>query len=765
MIPLSSGEDRPYPWITLIGPMIPPDTTVDWTKKGRNYDLLMARYYASKVSNTRIDWFRLQYAINSAFARGAWGMNEDRITFLKDGPKDTTRKELSMPIIQPMVLRLCGQASAISISAKATAVTQYATSRREMDQNRAAAYAIAAQVGPNTKQWVQNTTGYGTDPFQNRMWSEKNYTDKETQVANSIMTMQERHNNYAGIRSGYANVLSCSGLFSMECIREGMELNWRWIHPYDIAWDTNTPRPDLNGEFVITVPFQTVGQIASRYAARKDVVQQLTEYASIVGGNVNAGMPNGQYRVMTVYYKDKQWTKMGYVMENGAPKLVALDIPDVKTMEVKYTSEQVIPPPPGVDTEGWSGNTHSSFIQVTRYCTFIPWEYTAAGNPQQGNPWSEQRMKAGDTMDLVLESGVCELQDINPERPSRVGFPIKLHTVQYLDGYVIAPITAAVAPQRVMNQVVSDLVWRMSKAGNMSTIFDSRALANSNMTIEEINYAQKEGNAYELDGSMSPGGIAGAVTTKDTSLPQSFYQLWNVPQMIDQIAQKGTGLPDSTMGQSSGQNQLVGTTQLLLQQSNTMMQPFTNCWVEGFRQVHQYDVQAGKGFFVKYPWILAELTGDEGVATVMQSMSMQLEQFRADIEASLDSTAVKAAADEMLLKFYELKLVDASTVASLGGRSYPEDVWNGARTSTAMAAEAAAAQAEAQQKQAALAGLTAEAKDLQRRQDDAYAQAWDLMGKQIGADQKAYQPFVQGAADAMFAPQQGTAAPAATPGT
>lgn len=765
MIPILSAntaDDRGYPWIAITGPITPPDPTVPWNKKDKDYDNRMARYHASKVNNTYVDWFRIQYGVNSRFARGAWGVDEDRITFLKDGMKDTTRKEMSIPIVQPFVLRLCGQAASLGISAKAIAITPYATTKKETAMNKAVAYALAAQQGDYAKKMIEATTGFGPDEFQNKVYAEKTYVDKRAQVANMVMTMQEVQNDYTQMRNTWATSVACSGFFGAHCIREGMELNWYPIHPYDFAWDTNTNRGDLCGEYMIHAPFVSIPALARRYSADKELVKRIYQYGTMQGGGARNNWPQGQPRIQTVYWRDPQFTKVGYVLEGDRPKLVVLDEPD-SYGNVKYTESMCIDPPVSSDTADWKGKTKSTFIEVIRYCTYLPFEYTPAA--REGiETWSEENPKI---QDLVLEHGVCDLQNVDPERPGRVGFPIIASTVQYLDGFIIAPITAAIAPQRVANQVVSDLVWRMSKAGNNSTVFDSRALAGSRMSMEDINYAQKEGNAYELDGSMA-GGLNNAVRNSDTSLPQSFYQMWSVPTMITQIAQNGVGIQDATLGQSQGQKQLVGTTQLLLQQSNTMMQPFMQCWTLAFKQIHQFDAQAGTKFFARNPWMLAEKVGDQGVQAVLQDPTFNLEQFRVAIEPSIDAAGMKAATDEMIKQFYQLQIFDGTTASNLGGRSFgPDDVWAGARTYWAAKQEAATEQAMQQQKANQAAVLSQQAQALTDRQDQTYADAVRLFGQQMGAEQKAYQPFAQRAAEATIpVPSESTGTPAAgTPGT
>jgi protein-disulfide isomerase len=67
----------------------------------------------------------------------------------------------------------------------------------------------------------------------------------------------------------------------------------------------------------------------------------------------------------------------------------------------------------------------------------------------------------------------------------------------------------------------------------------------------------------------------------------------------------------------------VGTLQLQLQQAGVMQQPFSKAVASLIRQVHQHGAQVGKEHYATFPWILSQMSGDEGMEAIIASKEMQ----------------------------------------------------------------------------------------------------------------------------------------------
>ena len=725
-------------WIAL-GSVEMPDPSISWDKKDKKYFNDKARNFAARTNGPRIDWFRLQYATNSAFSRGEWGDQEDRQTYMKDGAKQSTKVELSIPLAHPMVMRFVGQAASISISAEAKSVTQYAFHREEAVKYRAIAKAIAAQQGSFVGNATTAASGFGQDEDMAATDAVRSFVDPYKKAVNSILTMQERINDYEYLRTANANIIACSGLFAMHCTREGMRLKWEFMHPYDTAYDTEANRPDMqDGEYAIHFPSVDAGRLSAEYPDQKDLLSAMARQATAnaTEGAQRNGWPDGRCRKMTVYWREPVWCKRGYVLKDGKPTLVILDMADPDTGEIGYTQADCITPPKNRFTEDWGDkNYHMGFVERICFCTFVPFEYTPYAVD------TSKKYNGKDCADIVLDYGMYDLQEQLCDEPTKAGLPIKFAAVEYIDGYVMAPMTFAISPQRIINQVASSLVHRMNKAGGQFTWVNPYALPDG-VDSSDVTFAAKDGETVELDPG-AVGGAQNAVGVIDTGLTNGFYQAWGIIPQIQQIAQAATGIFDSTMGKATGSGQLVGTTELLLQQSNTMMQPFTKCYESGFKQVHQFDVQAGKIFWERHAWALEEQVGEEGLAAIMESKEMSMERFRVFVEITVNSSQLMAATDTMITEFFKLGWLDDVAATKLGGRSYPADVWEASRVFTTQKVKALQAKAEADAKAQQAAMLADQGAEVQRRIDDTYKQGMDLMREQMAGEQKAYQPVAQ----------------------
>src|SRR5690606_34950479 len=126
--------------------------------------------------------------------------------------------------------------------------------------------------------------------------------------------------------------------------------------------------------------------------------------------------------------------------------------------------------------------------------------------------------------DLVLAGGKVFPQEVNPDDTYGKGFPIKMTSWMRIAGHPVAPITAARSPQRFMNQLTTDLIWRLRNSGGKSVIIDTDAMAGSTMDEAEINIALKEGKPINLKSAIT-GGLANAVRDFDSSPGPGFYNL------------------------------------------------------------------------------------------------------------------------------------------------------------------------------------------------------------------------------------------------
>jgi hypothetical protein len=325
----------------------------------------------------------------------------------------------------------------------------------------------------------------------------------------------------------------------------------------------------------------------------------------------------------------------------------------------------------------------------------------------------------------------------------------------------VAPITAAIDPQRWMNQITSDLAWRMRKAGGKGVALEKSAVAGGGMDEDEINLAMKEGDPITLDGSAF-GGVNNAIREYDNSPGAGFYNMMGQLPVVKSIAESALGLDEANFGGNQG-DQLVGTLQLQLQQAAVMQRPLYGAVVDHCRQEYQFIAQACKQFYAQRPWLLKRMTGDEGMAALIESKDMMLEQFRVKVDMVADNAQLRVMTDQQVIpSLMQLGMLDPITAASLMGRSIPQDAYEAARIYTKQAAAAQEAAAQQQAMQAEAQAVAADAQMIEQDKAQLSKEQTDAELKMAQINQKLQQPEQQALSE-WLKPQENPATPQASP--
>jgi hypothetical protein len=294
----------------------------------------------------------------------------------------------------------------------------------------------------------------------------------------------------------------------------------------------------------------------------------------------------------------------------------------------------------------------------------------------------------------------------------------------------VAPLTAVRDPQRWMNQITSDIAYRLRVAGGKLTLIAKEGLTDSNYTEQDLEMKTKEGGVAVM-GASQLGGLQNSHAVVDTSPGAEIYNMMGMLPQAKSIAESSTGVYEQNFGAPQGQDQLVGTLQLQLQQAGVMQQPFYAAVADLFRQQKQFYAQAGRQFYTRMPWILRQMVGDEDAEAMMAAPDAQMEQFRVNIDLVQDSKQLRIITDQQTIPgLLQLGMLDPTTAAQLLGRSTPNDAYDAAREYTKMAAEAQAEQAQqmqqAQQQQAVAmeqAAIRDEEADIAKQQTEAEIKA------------------------------------------
>lgn len=744
-------------WLT-IGTRYRPDRTLPSDKKDMAYDGACGAYYIGLVNATTINTFRREYYWNVAYTLGQWGEEEDVKVFLRDKGRSTSRVKFTLPLLQPTLTRLRGAADNLSISAMAVPATQFAETRKERRLKEHLAMSVAAQASEVVARAFAQM-GVSADEQVTEQIHEKTYQDELIPAITSLMKMIGLQNNLDTLKRDIAKHIALSGIAAMHSYSVGGKLVNELCEPDEVGWDPASNKSDFSdGEFWFHCPVMSVQQIAERFQSKKSVIEELDKWANTnTSGDGNNGWPQRMPRAFTVYFRDIEYYEGGFVKdEDGELLYVVLNEPDAasKDGKPKYTDADLQEPPETDLTaewtdEEWAAKKQRRWREVIRYSSLIPWEYLPGAVTQntsfkdrvQGERGEYLKTLLSNQGDLILAGGKCEFQEEHPDDTYGKGSPIKFTSWTYIAGNPIAPLTAARSPQRVMNQLTTDLMYRLRKAGGQSIAIDKDAMADSTMTEAQLYMALKEGDPINLKGAIV-GGLQNAVREIDSSPGAGFYNMFSLIPQTKGMMEGSVGVFDQNFGAPGPANQLVGTMQLQLQQQGVQQQPFNASVARLYEQQHQFNAQVGKQFYAARPWALKQMVGDKGAQAILLSKDMQYEQFRIEVVLTPNAQEIRTIVDNQIIPMrMQMGLLGPQEAAALFGRAFPADVDAACREFTAKMALAQQAQAEAQQQQMQAEALAAEEQMLAEDEEKVAKREQDAALKAAQIQQKLHQPY------------------------
>lgn len=722
--------------------------------KGELYDVTNCRHYASRDIDVFVNWFRRCAAVNEAFTSGRiWGLQADYSSFLHDEGIPNTRQPIDFPLMQPMLLRLVGQGLKLQISPKVASTSQRAKTRMETAMMKAVMMSRGAAVGPDVRAAYEQIgvtpdedearsqfiSGYWQDPLIKAMGT----------ALNNMAIIQ----GHEALKKKVLINLAHSGAAAVHNYRLGQDRFWEVVETNDFIFDPNSKRDDMtDAEFLGFSPLIPIGALAERYRAKKAQLKHIEQGMKSGAKAGQAGSLNDSWnratpRVYIMYYKDGEYSERAFIQSENGPRLVDAACIDPATGKRKYQESDFIDPPKTEETFDWNGKVDVRFKEVLRYCVFIPREYLPAIDVETGAPVTKEQVK-----DFVLESGVYTPQEFDPDATASVRFPIRVSTWMKIGGFIVAPLTAAQSPQRVINQVFTDVVWRMSNAPLPTIIVDKKSATQAGKKVADVLRRIKSGRPTELDATHI-GGIPQAVHQMEGGIDPNIFRQFEIINALVGVAEDSVGLYKDNYGAPDRPNTLVRVKQMQLQQASIMQQPFLNATQSIFEQIHQWNANPGRSFYAQRPWRLRELVGDENHDILNQIKEFELEVFRVTTDIAISPEEQKQAADEQIMMqggYMDRGLLGPEEAAKLLGKSFVDDINTEAVRYTRRRAEAQAKAAEAQ----AQAAEIAEAKDreaqLMEQESAAYESALDAAHKAEATQAKADMPIVAQAAKTMM---------------
>jgi hypothetical protein len=640
--------------------------------KDEKYHLSWGRYAIWAGYNNPIHtlWINRVLTHEQFYIGNQWFIQEDIENFLKDESGDVrNRLQVRMNMIRKIMMEYIGNASRMTLNAEAFSVSPLTKTRRDEQLAKMLFQTELARKVPVFADAIREKTGVGKTNKETEQIFDNVYVDKFVEALNYLMQYIAQINDLESLQPFIAEQIGLSGLGVLMDYEYAGEQRFKAIQSKDFFWDRNSRDYALQndcqfqGHFDYMAPPQIYEMYPHLSEEQRLVVESYDKRqpaATSVGYQQNVsrnGVP-----VANVYWRDTEPQEFGYVInEYGDTVFKRINHTPEGEKRPTYTDKDLIDPTNTYESRRRMRGKKSVTIypDVIRYVRFVPYQAAPDQSPQDRKP------------DLVLEYGVMPYQEANNEKYNTVPFPYKTYCWSYINGEVRSPLEDAIDSQRFVNRVLSVVDEQIRNTGGSGPIVDSSVF----LTTEEEMDAKRDmqhGRPVSIDARGR--GIQNVVGQYDMNPKNGLMNMFNILEAIKGLTQYTIGTNEAMQGQSMGQDQLVGVTELMIQRGSLLQEPFYNAVTKIFMQAYQSMAVRGKKIYIDNPNDLTIAVGDAAAKVISLSKDMEIEDFRVSVKRANAQEELHRAADAMLLQLLQLGLIDQRHFGNLFGRSTPDQV-------------------------------------------------------------------------------------------
>lgn len=626
-----------------------------------------------------------------------WKSQEDIDTFLKDqSGQDRNRIMFTMNMIRKLVELYRGNSLRMDLNFEAHNESPYSVRRRDQRLAEMLFFTDQAIRNPYFSEGLKSRLFIGENAKETEKLFVNGYRDELTKEVNDLLKAVAGYNQFDDlIKLQVAETLAFSGLGLVHDMEYAGRQVFQHLQTKDFFWDRNARRPDLqDSEYMGFVEYLSAPQIL------ESAVEPLDEQAKHNIENYDKRATNPYYNqwdyrsgqpVITAYWRDTQPEWYGYVLDEfKTPMFTRINYTEPGAEQPKYTDADLVDPPKNQSTQRRMRGKKKIRIDIDqiRFCRFVPYQASSTGINQH---------KKNGQVDVVLDYGLLPYQDNRYEDYRNVRYPIKAWTWSYLNGEVSSPVDDAINPQRFLNRVISAAENQINNSGGSGV-----ALDNDFTDMDEAELTSAINQSKPIIGSSKGRGVNNMVGRYDGGVQQSTYKLFDLLPVMKDIVQGSTGTNEAMMGESIGQDQLVGVTNALLQEGSVIQAPFYHAVLMIFKQMYESIANRGKRIYIDNPYELISAVGDHGANVIKMSGSAKIEDFRIVIRLEQSARVQRQAVDQTLFVLRAQGMIDGTRAANIFGRGNMDDVNRAVREFAAdqsIMAKAQVQQQAAQQEQ------------------------------------------------------------------
>lgn len=706
----------------LLSPNLPrPNPLVGWEKKDKKYHADMTRWCVSTVNITTINKFRAQGWVNSNFyANNQWIIKEDVDTFLMDGTQDArNRLAANFNILKTIVEKYRGTAIQMSFNALARAISARSITRKDNILANLLTMQDIAMTSKAMNQAVKSQYPIGDSEEETIVMHENGYRDPLVSAINhlikSVAALPDNQFNMQNAHDAFD--MATYGAVATIARQRGSHMVFDRIDLGTFYWDTRANLYDLTDSgFMGCCPqmeLSEIGELWQPGRAEMEILESTSNYAyPFQSRGWDGAMSSPKVTVFSNVWKDIAYCEMGYVKGiDGLPELVKVNYLDPNAppgTKPRYTDNDLIDPPNTPDVyKAFKGKKkRRTTIQIARYCDMVPWEYLFGCDPKN----VPKQYQA----DLVLDYGVCPFQEVNPMDSTRVKLPIKAAVWALNEGQVVSPISDIIFPQRFLNRIVSVTEQQMNNAGSKGTFIDVDMLTVPGVDEAEAGRRAKRGEMIPV--STQGRGVPNAFGIYDTTPGAGTHNYFQVMQQVVGMIRLVSATPEPVTGTPT-QDQLVGVTDLLIQRSNLLDEPFYNALERFNLQKYQHIATAGVQFYNQHPETVKDLVSEKDLAPLIISDEAALERWQIAIQRVSADDVQRKQVDQTLMLLLQIQCIDRPRFADLYGRGTMDEVLKAMREYQVDLARAEKEAQRAQAKQAMAQAIDARNMQLNEQAD------------------------------------------------
>jgi len=629
--------------------------------KDEKYHLQFGRWSLSGMSHYTWQRFITKTLINWSFYKGGdgqWIFDEDLEAFFLDESGDPkNRLKWAKNMIRPMVEQFVGNAIRLGYDAGAESTSDFITNRRDQALGRLKFYEQAGQAIPELDALIRDHIPLGETPMHTEELFEASWQDDFEETVNYLLEYIEKEIDIETLKVIICKHLAISGLG----IYKGHEQNGRYVggyvDPLFFYFDLSAKRPDLkDAEFMgewyyMDVPsiferWQNLTkedrQVIERYSVNEsiDIHRLINNYHNVSGAKIP---------IYETYWKDTEQREYGWVMDKyDYPHYTLINHPDSK-----YTDEDLIDPPEEAGDQ-FKEKKNKIYIDILRYCIFIP----------------QEEIGVGHSKDIILEYGEAPYQEKDKLSPSNVEFPYKCATWAYDRGEVLSPLDDAINPQRFMNRILSVAESHINNSRGAGTVIAKDAV-DPRDGEENVHRSVNKSKTIFVDTTRT-GSVQNSIGSYGSTITQGTMNLFNIVNEIQSGMQEVTGINEAMQGTQGGSDALVGVIQSQIQRGSLVQEPFYFALTSILKGAYQQMATMGKRIYYENPRRAAIMVGDKGHQIIKITSDMMAEDFRVFIERKESEQSERDNADALLFTLIQADLIDQPRFANLFGRANPK---------------------------------------------------------------------------------------------